>query len=255
MRKLIKYCMLDILRSKVILAYTFFLGAISLSIFLLEDNPEKGLISMLQVILIIVPLISLLYSTIYIYHSNEFIEMLLAYPLKRNRLLSSLYQSILYSLWAAFGAGAAIPILLLAGTQTGYYLILAGFLLTAVFVSLAVVSAIWIRDKMKGVGMALLIWLVFSVLYDGLLLFLLFQFGDYPMENVMLVFCSLNPIDLARIFLLLQMDIAALMGYSGAVFSRWVGTQAGMLYTLAGLFVWIFIPIWLAQKIFQTKDL
>lgn len=41
----------------------------SLSIFNLEDNAEKGLLSMLSIILIIVPLVSLIFSTIYMYNS------------------------------------------------------------------------------------------------------------------------------------------------------------------------------------------
>src|SRR5947208_1431858 len=113
MFKVIKYVMVDILRSRVALAYTLFLLAISLSIFNLEDNSGKGLLSMLNIVLIIVPLVSLVFSTIYMYNSSEFIELLLSQPIQRKKLLLSLYLGICLSMMIAFAAGAGIPTILL----------------------------------------------------------------------------------------------------------------------------------------------
>src|SRR5689334_13624181 len=98
MFKVIKYIMVDILRNKVVLAYTAFLLLISLMIFNLEDNAAKGLLSMLNVVLIIVPLVSLIFSTIYMYNASEFIELLVSQPINRKRLLLSLYAGICLSL-------------------------------------------------------------------------------------------------------------------------------------------------------------
>ena len=42
MKKIIKYVIIDILRNKIMLAYTLFLLIISMSIFNLEDNSAKG---------------------------------------------------------------------------------------------------------------------------------------------------------------------------------------------------------------------
>jgi len=69
MKKIIKYVIIDILRNKIMLAYTLFLLLISLSVFNLEDNSAKGLLSLLNIILIIVPLVSIMFSAIYIYNS------------------------------------------------------------------------------------------------------------------------------------------------------------------------------------------
>ena len=69
---------IDILRNKIVLAYTIFLLAISFSVFNLEDNSSKGLLSLLNLILIIIPLVSLLFSAIYVYNSAEFLNCLSA---------------------------------------------------------------------------------------------------------------------------------------------------------------------------------
>src|SRR3982751_2932688 len=125
MFKVIKYVMVDILRSKVIIAYTIFLLLISLSIFNLEDNAAKGLLSLLNIILIIVPLVSLIFSTIYMYNASEFIELLVSQPIKRTRLLLSLYIGVCLSLLIAFLIGAGIPVMLMEGSATAYMMTFA----------------------------------------------------------------------------------------------------------------------------------
>lgn len=255
MFKVIKYVMVDILRSKIAAAYTIFLLAISLSIFNLEDNSAKGLLSMLNIILIIVPLVSLIFSTIYMYNSVEFIELLLSQPIQRKKLLVSIYSGICLSMILAFAIGAGIPMIILEGSITAYVMTLTGFALTAVFVSLAVLGAVITRDKAKGIGIAIMMWLFFSLLYDGLILLVMFQFSDYPLEKAMVIFCSLNPVDLARILILLKLDIAAMMGYTGAIFNEFFGTNAGVIYSASVILLWIFIPLMIALKKFQRKDL
>ena len=71
----------------------------------------------------------------------------------------------------------------------------------------------------------------------------------------MIVFSFLNPIDLGRIQILLKMDIAALMGYTGAVFKDFFGTASGIIVTTIVLFLWIFIPVWFSTRKFKKMDL
>ncbi|MEZ4893197.1 MAG: hypothetical protein R2778_09290 [Saprospiraceae bacterium] len=68
------------------------------------------------------------------------------------------------------------------------------------------------------------------MLYDAIVLFMMFALADYPLEKVMLLFVSINPIDLARVAVLLQLDISALMGYTGAIFREFLGTWWGIAY-------------------------
>lgn len=255
MLKVIKYVMMDILRSRVVAAYTIFLLAISLSIFNLEDNSAKGLLSMLNIILIIVPLVSLIFSTIYMYNSVEFIELLLSQPIQRTRLLFSIYSGLCLSMIISFAIGAGIPMMLLEGSSTALIMTLTGLVLTAVFVSLAVLGTIITRDKAKGIGIAIMIWLFFSLLYDGLILLIMFQFSDYPLEKAMVIFCSLNPVDLSRILILLKLDISAMMGYTGAVFNQLLGNNSGIIYSSFVIVLWILIPLFVALRKFRRKDL
>jgi len=244
MLKIIRYVMADILRSRIIIVYTLFLLAISLSIFNLENNASKGMLSMLNIILIIVPLVSLIFSTIYMYNSSEFIELLLSQPIRRGQLLLSIYAGVCFSLLVAFAIGAALPVVIMVGNSTAYMMAGAGLALTAIFVAMAVLGSVITRDKAKGIGIAIMLWLYFSLFYDALLLLVMFQFGDYPLEKTMLVLCSLNPVDLARIVILLQMDISALMGYTGALYDQFFGSSAGIIFSASLMSLWLAVPLW-----------
>jgi len=247
--------MVDILRNKIVLAYTIFLLAISFSIFNIEDSSSKGLLSMLNVVLIIVPLVSLIFSTIYMYNAVEFIELLLSQPIQRKNLLLSIYTGISLSMIIAFVIGAGIPLLLLEGSPTAIIMLLVGMLLTAIFVSLAVLGAVITRDKAKGIGIAIMMWLYFALLYDGLVLLIMFQFSDYPLESAVVIFCSLNPVDLARILILLKLDIAAMMGYTGAIFNQFFGNSTGIIYAFTTMLIWLIVPLLIALRLFRKNDL
>jgi len=255
MKKIIKYVVIDILRNKIILAYTIFLLALSLSIFNLEDSSAKGVLSLLNIVLIIVPMVSILFAAIYVYNSAEFLELLVSQPLKRKAIWLSMFTGLASSLVLSFFIGVGVPVMLYEFSATGITLIMAGMMLTVIFVAIAMLAAVQIRDKARGIGGVILLWLYFSLLFDGLVLFILFQFSDYPMEKAMVGITALNPIDLSRIMVLLKMDVSAMMGYTGAVFKGFFGTAAGLFATSLILLLWIAVPCWLSVRKFNRKDL
>ena len=255
MNKIIKYVIADILRNRIVLAYMFFLMAISFTVFNLEDNSDKGILTLINLVLIVVPLVSIVFSTIYIYNSSEFIELLVGQPLRRNRIWLSLFGGLSISLSLAFLIGVGLPVLIYSSGNAGLVMVIMGMVLTIVFISMSTLAAVLARDKARGIGVSILLWLYFALIFDGLVLFLLFQFQDYPMEKPMVFLSGLNPIDLGRILILLNMNISAMMGYTGAVFRDYFGTEAGGVIASIVLCLWMAIPIWLSARRFSRKDL
>lgn len=255
MNRIIKIIFLDILKNKIILAYTLILAILSWSSFGLEDNSAKGLLTILNIILFTVPLVSILFATIYLYNSTEFIELLLSQPVKRNKIWLSLFVGLSLAMVLAFCIGAGIPLLINAPDSVGIMMIVIGCLITFVFVALAFLSSILSRDKAKGIGIAIMVWLYFALLFDGIVLYLLFQFSDYPIEKAMIVFTAFSPIDLARIQILLHLDVSAMMGYTGAIFKDFFGTSLGLLLSFSLLCLWIIIPFFISLIKFKNKDL
>ena len=237
------------------MAYTFFLLAMSFGIFNMDENATKGIMSLMNLVLIFIPLVSIIFSTIYVYNSSEFIELLVAQPLKRRSLWLSIYAGLALSLVLAFLVGVGIPILIYDGTSTGFILLLSGVFQTLIFTGIALLASVITRDKAKGIGVSVLLWFFFTLIYDAIVLMLLFRFSEYPLEKPMIALSMLNPVDLSRILILLKLDISALMGYTGAVFSEFFGSASGMLLSGLVLFVWAIVPVWLSMKKFQRKDL
>jgi len=255
MFKISKYVLYDILKNKVILAYTAFLFIISISLFQMEENSSKAVLSLLNIVLIVVPLVSMVFSTIHWYNSYEFIELMLTQPISRKKVLLSEFTGISSSMVTAFLIGVGLPVAIYHFNRTGLALILTGSLLTLVFTSIAFLASVRSKDKARGIGAALLLWFYFALIYDGLVLTILFAFSDYPMEKITLLLSSLNPIDLGRIYLMLQMDVSALMGVTGATLQNFLGSSTGLFYTLGIMMVWMVVPLLLAIRSFNKKDL
>lgn len=129
MMKLSKYVLYDILRSKIIIAYTLFLFVVSFSLFNLEENESKAVLSLLNIILIVLPLVSIVFGTIHYYNSYEFIELMLAQPMSRQKIILSEYAGVAFSLAGAFLIGVGIPVLLFSFNATGMALLLTCFYL------------------------------------------------------------------------------------------------------------------------------
>ena len=253
--KLSRYVLYDILRSRIILGYTAFLFIVAMSMFQMEDNSSKAMLSLLNIVLIVLPLVSLIFSTIHFYNSYEFIELMASQPISRTRILLSEYAGVSISLLLAFIIGIGIPVLLFSPGETGLALLFTGAALTLVFSSIAFFASVSSRDKARGIGLALLLWFYFALIYDGLVLLILFSFSEYPLEKLTLLLSALNPVDLGRIFIMLKMDVSALMGYTGALYKDFFGSGTGVLFTVGIMVLWIIVPLWLAIIKFRKKDL
>jgi Cu-processing system permease protein len=255
MLKIVKYVVKDIIRSRIVLAYTAFLFLASFGLFNLGGDISKGLIGLLSLVLMVVPLVSLIFGTIHFYNSYEFIELLASQPLKRRTILLAEFAGVSLALCAALLLGVGLPVALYAPTSTGATLVGVGLILTVIFIALAFLGAVATRDKARGIGVAMLLWFYFALLHGGVMLYVMFAFSDYPLEKATIAMISLNPIDLGRVVVLLQMDVSALMGYTGAMMKDLLGTTLGAAYGVGVLSLWVLIPLSLSVFIFRRKDL
>ena len=255
MIKIAKYVLYDIIRSRFILFYTAFLLVVTFSMYSLDSDPGKSTLSLLNIILLVVPLVSVIFTTTHFFNSYEFIELLLSQPVNRKTIFLAEFFSVALALSIAFIIGVAFPMILLAYSGATVYLTISGLLLTFVFVSLAFLASVSTRDKAKGIGVALLFWLYFTLIYDGLVLYVIYSFSDYPLEKVTLALSSLNPVDLARIIILLKLDLSALMGYTGAFYKNFFGSSFGITYSFLFLMLWTGAPLLFALRRFAKKDI
>lgn len=255
MWKVCKYTLLDLARNRFALGYAVLLMLISACLFMLEGDATKALISLSEVLLALVPLITLVFTIIWSYNQYEFTVLLAVQPLRRQSIIRGQFSAISIALLVSFLVGVGLPVMAFAPGATGWTLLFTGAALTVVFTALGLLIAVLQRDRAKAVGMGLVAWVMMVIVYDGLLLWIMFSFSDRPIEPVIVPLAALNPIDLSRILIMLKIDLAALLGYTGAVYEKFFGSVGGMLVSFAILLVWMLLPSAGAVRAFTRKDL
>lgn len=254
MRIITRHITFDLLKNKFIIAFTLFLLLVTTSLLLIDNNIHKTILSLLNVVLFLIPLMSLIFTTIYVYNSIDFIELLLTQPIARISILKSFFYSFCICFFITILIAIGIPLVLFGISTETIMLIASAMLLAFIFVAIGLGMATWIKDKAKGIGMCLLLWFYFVFLYDGLILLFLIFFNDYPIENITLLLTFLNPIDIIRINLLSVLDNVALLGFTGALFQEYFKHLGQYIYSILGIILWILIPFLLARRIFLKRD-
>jgi Cu-processing system permease protein len=252
--KVLKYELRDVARSRAIMVYAVFFLAVTELLFRFSTGP-RALLSLASITLIVVPLVSLVLGTMFVYGAREFNELLLSQPVDRRQLFAGLYLGFVAPLALGYVVGVGIPAVLHAGlTGTLVVIMLTAVLLTAIFVAIAFALAMRLEDRVRGLGLGLVAWLLLAVVYDGLVMLAANAFWSYPLERPMLALMVLNPIDLGRVLILMRFDTAAMLGYTGAVFRDFFTGPAGIAVAMTALAVWLAAPLALGFRFFRRKD-
>ncbi|TBN02408.1 ABC transporter permease [Hyunsoonleella flava] len=248
MLKILKYSFYDLMRSSWSYVYFAFYLVLGIVLLFLNNNLSKAVITLMNVIIVLVPLIATIFGVMYYYSSKEFTELLLAQPLNRSSIFLGQYFGVAISLSMSLILGLGIPFIAYGLLKSGAIwdfslLLITGVFLTFIFSALAFNIALSNENKIKGFGYAILMWLFLAIIYDGLFLMSLIIFEAYPLDKVSLLGTILNPIDLSRTLILLKLDISALLGYTGAVFKQFFGTSLGLIISFVMLMIWVILPV------------
>jgi len=259
MIKILKYSCFDLLRSRWSYVYFAFYLLLGIVLLFLNNDLSKAVITLMNVIIVLVPLIGTIFGVMYYYNSKEFTELLLAQPVKRSSIFLGQYLGVALSLSFSLIIGLGVPFIFYGIFKSSAIwdfslLLITGTFLTLIFTALAFNIALYNENKIKGFGYAILLWLFMAVIYDGLFLMSLIAFEEYPLDTFSLIGTMINPIDLSRVLILLKLDISALLGYTGAVFQNFFGTQFGIIISSAMLLFWVLVPTYFIQRKASKKD-
>ena len=256
MFKILKYSFFDLMRSRWSYVYFAFYLLLGVVLLFLNNDLSKAVITLMNVIIVLVPLIGTIFGVMYYYNSKEFTELLLAQPIKRSSIFLGQYLGVALSLSMSLILGLGLPFVFYGLFKSNAIwdfslLLITGTFLTLIFTALAFNIALSNENKIKGFGYAILLWLFLAIIYDGIFLMTLILFEDYPLDKLSLVGTMLNPIDLSRTLILLKLDISALLGYTGAVFKQFFGTNLGLIISFVMLAIWVILPVF--RIIFKAK--
>ncbi|WP_308993154.1 ABC transporter permease [Mariniflexile litorale] len=256
MLKILKYSFYDLMRSRWSYVYFAFYLLLGIVLLFLNNDLSKAVITLMNVIIVLVPLIGTIFGVMYYYNSKEFTELLLAQPIKRSSIFLGQYLGVALSLSMSLILGLGLPFVFYGLFKSNAIwdfslLLITGTFLTLIFTALAFNIALSNENKIKGFGYAILLWLFLGIIYDGIFLMSLILFEDYPLDKISLIGTMLNPIDLSRTLILLKLDISALLGYTGAIFKQFFGTSFGIITSFLALALWVILPV--LRIVFKSK--
>ncbi|WP_424363099.1 ABC transporter permease subunit [Methylocystis parvus] len=260
-------------RNKWAAAAALLLAALALTLGFLGSAPVGGvnaspldveIVSLSSLTILLLPLIALVVSHDAIAGEAErgTLALVLATPVARweaivGKFLGHMFLLALATI-AGFGIAAAALWASAAeidanGWRSLAAMIALSVLLGAVFVALGYVASAWARDRATAAAIAVGLWLLFAILFDMALLGLLVaDRGRHLDATAVAALLFLNPCDLYR--LLTIGDATGAARFSG-MSSLAANASPSPHWLLAGLVAWVLVPLWLAIRLLERRDI
>ncbi len=219
--------------------------------------------SLVQLVLLLVPLAALVFGALALTPDRGAAELLYAQPVSRAAILAGRMLGVWAALVAAelLGFGAAG---LVVGQQAGpggvwQYgaLVVTSAGLTGVFLAIAALLASANAGRRTRVlASALVVWFVAAVLFDVAVLALASGLRSGAASRLMVVAALVNPVDAARVGVLVAIDgVSAFGAGSLALFRVTGGPGLTVGLAAASLAAWLVVPLLLAMRRLNATDI
>lgn len=237
------------LRSRWILAYAVIFAVLTLAIsyfglsvieFTGFQGFQRTTASLLNLVLYIVPLVSMLMAAQSFSVDGGATDQLFTEPVLRSEILLGKLAGLVCANVIATLFGFGLTGLLIAhqvGTAglAGYLVLLACAVLTGmVFSALAVLLAVHLGRGSRTYAAALIAWFLLVLIFDLLIIGLSFILPERIANRVAFAGVFVNPVDSARIATLLAISGKEMFGIAGAQLLRSLGGATNAIALLVG---------------------
>jgi Cu-processing system permease protein len=219
--------------------------------------------SLVQLLLLLVPLTSLLIGVLSLAPDRGAAELLFSQPISRRTILLGkllgLFEALVAAQALGFGA-AGVAVFWQSGNEgLSAFLVLcaASVALTAIFLSLAALLAATAigRRRTRALALALVVWFVAVVLFDVAALGVASLLPSGPASRVLIVAVIVDPVDAVRTAALLGVEGPAAFGAASLAFLRFTNGPGGAAALLAvSVLLWIGVPTLAAIRRLQRTD-
>lgn len=220
--------------------------------------------SLVQLVVLVVPLASLLMGVLALAPERGTAELLFSQPISRRTILVGKLLGLLGALAAAEFVGfglAGLVVFSSTGDEGGggYALLVAGsFLLTAAFLSIAALIGAGAvgRKRIRALAVALVVWFVAVVFFDLVALGVASLLPSTAASRLLIVSVIANPAGAVRTGALLGIEGTAAFGSASLAFLRFTGgpARAAVLLVLS-ISAWIVLPAAAAARRLSRVDL
>ncbi len=240
---------------------------LGLSFFGLGQSREVGFqgfarvtLSLMNLVLIIVPLAGLMLGVASITGASGTLPLLLAQPVGRGEVFVGKFVGLALALTVAqavgFGVGGAVIAVQAGIEQVPAFatLTVLSFVLGWVTTAAAMFLAACWPDRLKATSAALALWLLMVIAYDLAVLGATALFRGIPLQSILLPALLLNPVDLARVLTILATGSGALFGPTSAVLVRFLGSTGGVALGIGVLALQLAVPLVAGAWVFRRRD-
>lgn len=220
--------------------------------------------SLVQLVLLLVPLAALLMGTLALTPERGASELLYSQPVPRSAILLGKLLGLFAAMAAAqalgFGVAGVVIFSQAGGEGLGTFLLLGlgSLVLTAVFLGLAALLAAGTpeRGRARVLALALVVWFVAVVVFDVAALGLASLLPSGLASRVLILAVLINPADAVRTGALLAAEGTTAFGSASLAFLRFTRGPVGAGLLLAGsLLLWMIVPPLLAVRRLGRSDL
>ncbi len=220
--------------------------------------------SLVQLVVLVVPLASLLMGVLALAPERGTAELLFSQPISRRAILVGKLLGLFTALAAAEIVGfglAGVVVFSTTGEEGGggyALLVVCSFLLTATFLAVAALIAAGAvgRKRIRALALALVVWFVAVILFDLVALGVASLLPSTAASRLLVVSVIANPAGAVRTGALLGIEGTAAFGSASLAFLRFTGgpARAGVLIVLSVL-AWMVLPVVAAARRLSRVDL
>ncbi len=225
---------------------------------------SRTAVSLVQLVLILVPLTALLIGVISLTADRGAAELVYSQPVARRTILLGQLVGLFQALAAAQGIGfgaAGLVVYSQAGDEgLGRFLllVLASLVTTAIFLGLAALLSAGAvgRRRTRALALALVIWFIMVVLFDVVALGASTLLPSGTASRLLAASVIVNPVGAIRTGTLLGVEGTGAFGAASLAFFRFTrGTWGAGALLCASLLLWLVVPVALAFRRLEKADL
>lgn len=263
---------LDGLRNRWVAAAIILLGTTALALLLVGSAPtgttrvgalDISVVSLTSLSVYLLPLIALLlsYDTLVGEFERGTMLLLLTYPIARWQVVMGKFFGHMMILLAAvvigYGGAAVITVLFtdngIEGWQAYVTMMGSSLLLGAIFLGLGYLVSILVRERSTAAGAAIVLWLIFVVLYDLALLGLLL--ADHEQRISQTLFSALMLVSPSDTYRLLNLTAFESVGQAAGIAGVAARSGFGLSLLLGLMVAWVVLPLAATMAVFHRREL
>lgn len=224
---------------------------------------SRTAVSLVQVVLLLVPLAALVFGGLALTPDRGAAELLYSQPVPRGVILIGRTLGVWLALGAAeligFGvAGLAVQ------SQSGIdgigrygALVTMALAITGIFLAIAaLIAALSPAHRTRVLASALVVWFVMVMLFDVVSLGAASLLRSGAASRLLITAVLINPVDAARTGALLAIDGSAAFGAASLALWRLTGGPGkASILIAASLAAWLVAPAWLATQVLKRRDI